>query len=338
MTQNSVIQNPALGDPAMGNEMPRVTPSALNAQRLELSYEGSGTTTRALRGVDFSVGVGGPEAVAVMGPSGSGKSSLLHVLAGILRPNAGTVHWRGEDIATMKDAHRTRLRRTDFGFVFQSGQLLPELSASENVMIPLLLAKTGRSEAQRRSNGMLAALGLSGMFDKRPGQLSGGQAQRVAIARALVTGPGLIFADEPTGALDRTTGASVLQLLIQQTLSRGASLVVVTHDPEVARVCSRTVYLEDGIVVDSTTQQPFAAPAQQQQQYPQAPVQAAQAQPAPVQPAPVQHVNPAVQQPAVVQQPVPNPAQRTGHPSMHRPSVQNPMSHPAPSAGPGEVR
>ncbi|HIY65744.1 MAG TPA: ABC transporter ATP-binding protein [Candidatus Agrococcus pullicola] len=297
----------------MVNEMPRVTPSALNAQRLELSYEGSGTTTRALRGVDFSVGVGGPEAVAVMGPSGSGKSSLLHVLAGILRPNAGTVHWRGEDIATMKDAQRTRLRRTDFGFVFQSGQLLPELSASENVMIPLLLAKTGRPAAQRRANGMLAALGLGGMFDKRPGQLSGGQAQRVAIARALVTGPGLVFADEPTGALDRTTGASVLQLLIQQTLSRGASLVVVTHDPEVARVCSRTVYLEDGIVVDSTASQPAAHA--QQQQYPQAPVQSA---------------NPAQQ--------VPNPAQYAQHPSAHRPAVQNPMSYPAPAAGSGEVR
>ncbi|WP_366516475.1 ABC transporter ATP-binding protein [uncultured Agrococcus sp.] len=344
MTQNSVIQNPALTGPEIANEMPRVTPAALNAQRLELSYEGTGTSTRALRGVDFSVGIGGPEAVAVMGPSGSGKSSLLHVLAGILSPSAGTVLWRGEDIAAMKDAQRTRLRRTDFGFVFQSGQLLPELSASENVMIPLLLAKTSRSEAQRRANGMLAALGLGGMFDKRPGQLSGGQAQRVAIARALVTGPGLVFADEPTGALDRTTGAAVLQLLIQQTLSRGASLVVVTHDPEVARVCSRTVYLEDGVVVSSTApqqsaqttavqeQQPVPAPAvaaaADQVQTGFAPAHPAQANPAQSgaqQAGPVQYASPA--------QHVPNPAQYAQHPSAHRPAVQNPMAYPAADQG-----
>lgn len=236
------------------DDMPRVTPSPLIARRLELFYGKGDSSTHALRGVDFSVGEHGPEAVAVMGPSGSGKSSLLHVLAGILTPNSGSVTWRGDDIATMKDGARTRLRRSDFGFVFQSGQLLPELSAAENVMIPMLLAKTPRAQAQRRARGLLHALGLGGLFDKRPGQLSGGQAQRVAIARALVTGPGLVFADEPTGALDQATGASVLQLLTHQTLSRGASLVVVTHDPAVARACTRTVRLEDGVIVSDSRQ------------------------------------------------------------------------------------
>lgn len=247
-----VVTNPMVDSAAMLAEMPRVTPSALVASNLHLTYSKGQTATNALRGVDFAVGEHGPEAVAVMGPSGSGKSSLLHVLAGILTPTSGQVSWRGRDIATMKDAERTRLRRNDFGFVFQSGQLLPELSAAENVMIPMLLAKTPRSQAQRRAQGMLHALGLGGLFDKRPGQLSGGQAQRVAIARALVTGPGLVFADEPTGALDQATGASVLQLLTDQTLSRGASLVVVTHDPSVAAACTRTVRLEDGIVVSKT--------------------------------------------------------------------------------------
>ena len=255
------VQNPLVADTADIHHMPRVTPSALQARGLELYYGKGGASTHALRGVDFAVGQHGPEAVAVMGPSGSGKSSLLHVLAGILTPNNGSVMWRDEDIAMTKDGARTRLRRSDFGFVFQSGQLLPELSAAENVMIPMLLAKTPRAQAQRRAQGMLHALGLGGMFDKRPGQLSGGQAQRVAIARALVTGPGLVFADEPTGALDQATGASVLQLLTHQTLSRGASLVVVTHDPAVARACTRTVRLEDGVIVSDARhdQQPVGA-------------------------------------------------------------------------------
>ena len=247
--QAGAVMNPMSTSASLLADMPRVTPSALVASNLQLTYNSGQTATHALRGVDFAVGEHGPEAVAVMGPSGSGKSSLLHVLAGILTPSSGQVSWRGRDVASMKDAERTRLRRNDFGFVFQSGQLLPELSAAENVMIPMLLAKTPRAQAQRRAQGMLHALGLGGLFDKRPGQLSGGQAQRVAIARALVTGPGLVFADEPTGALDQATGASVLQLLTDQTLSRGASLVVVTHDPSVAAACTRTVRLEDGIVV-----------------------------------------------------------------------------------------
>ena len=252
MTQIPAVQNPMSFAPGF-DDMPAVTPAPLIAQRLDLHYGDGAVATHALRGVDFAVGTQGPEAVAIMGPSGSGKSSLLHVLAGILSPNSGSVMWRGDDIAAMSDARRTRLRRTDFGFVFQSGQLLPELPAVENVMIPMLLARTPRPQAQRRANAMLHALGLAGMVDKRPGQLSGGQAQRVAIARALVTGPGLVFADEPTGALDRATGATVLQLLTQQTLSRGASLVIVTHDPAVAASCTRTVHLEDGRIVDEVT-------------------------------------------------------------------------------------
>lgn len=248
MIQNPMqMQHPLMHTPM--EAMAQVTPAPLVAQRLELRYGTGSTITPALRGVDFTVGVNGPEAVAIMGPSGSGKSSLLHVLAGILTPDSGSVMWRSDDLARLRDSQRTRLRRTDFGFVFQSGQLLPDLPAVENVMIPMLLNRTPRQEAKHRALAMLQALGLGGMAEKRPGQLSGGQAQRVAIARALVTGPGLVFADEPTGALDRSTGAAVLQLLTQQTLSRGASLVIVTHDPAVAAACSRTVHLEDGRIV-----------------------------------------------------------------------------------------
>ena len=221
----------------------------LDAQRLTHTYGEGNSAAPALADVSLTIGADGPEAVAIMGPSGSGKSTLLHVLAGIIAPADGRIVWRGRDLATMRDGERTRLRRSDFGFVFQSGQLLPELPAIENVALPLMLGGGSRSAAEAQAGTLLHRLGLGGMLARRPGELSGGQAQRVAIARALVGQPGIVFADEPTGALDRSTGDAVMSLLIGATLGHGASLVVVTHDPEVAAMCSRIVRLQDGRIV-----------------------------------------------------------------------------------------
>ncbi|GMA40087.1 ABC transporter ATP-binding protein [Mobilicoccus caccae] len=230
---------------------PVVTTNTLRGSALVKTYPGA-EATPALDGVDLTVTSG--ESVAIMGPSGSGKTTLLHVLAGVLAPTSGQVVWRGRDLAAMGDAGRTRLRRTDFGFVFQSGHLLPELPAVENAALPLMLSGVSRREATRRAEALLAPLGLSGLSARRPGELSGGQAQRVAIARALVCEPGVVFADEPTGALDQGTSAEVLEQLVTRCRAVGASLVVVTHDENVASWCERTVRLRDGrIVSDART-------------------------------------------------------------------------------------
>jgi putative ABC transport system ATP-binding protein len=200
--------------------------------------------TTVLSGVDVSVRAG--ELLAVTGPSGSGKSTLLHCLAGILRPADGEV-WLGPDrIDGWSEARRTALRGSRLGFVFQFGQLLPELPAVENVALPLLLAGVRRGEAVARAAAWFGPLGLDGLQDRRPGQLSGGQEQRVAIARALVTSPEVVFADEPTGALDSATGAQLMALLRDVAARTGTALVVVTHDAEVAGTCHRTLALRDG--------------------------------------------------------------------------------------------
>ncbi|SNR23775.1 ABC transporter ATP-binding protein [Actinomadura mexicana] len=203
-------------------------------------------TAVALDGVDLAVGRA--EAVAIMGPSGSGKSTLLHCLAGIMRPDAGEVHLLGRRIDTLGERPRSALRRSRFGFVFQFGQLLPELPAVENAALPLMLNGTSRREAVQAARGWFRPLGLDGLEHRRPGELSGGQAQRVAIARALVPLPAVVFADEPTGALDQATGHDTMRLLVEATKHNGASLVVVTHDPSVAAWCDRVVEVRDGRV------------------------------------------------------------------------------------------
>ncbi|GAA4086411.1 MULTISPECIES: ABC transporter ATP-binding protein [Actinomadura] len=200
--------------------------------------------TVALDGVGLAVGRA--ETVAIMGPSGSGKSTLLHCLAGIMKPDAGQVRLLGQRVDTLGERRRSELRRTRFGFVFQFGQLLPELPAVENVALPLMLGGTPRREAVTASRAWFGPLGLAGMEGRRPGELSGGQAQRVAIARALVTRPAVVFADEPTGALDQRTGYETMRLLVEATRQNDASLVLVTHDPNVARWCDRTVEVRDG--------------------------------------------------------------------------------------------
>ena len=228
----------------------------LCARGLMKTYGSSSTTTRALDGVDLDIARA--DSLAVMGPSGCGKTTLLHILAGILTPTAGTVRHDGTDLATLGDRRRTRLRRNDFGFVFQDGQLLPELTALENVILPRMLGGTSRRAATAEAASWLDRLGLAGMHDRRPTKLSGGQAQRVAIARALTGRPSVVFADEPTGALDQATGQSVLQILVDSCRDSGAALVMVTHDAKVAAACRRTVAMRDGRIA-----QEFVRPAEQ---------------------------------------------------------------------------
>ncbi|AXK46008.1 ABC transporter ATP-binding protein [Brachybacterium saurashtrense] len=225
---------------------PAPRPPLLSARALTRTYGTSETATRALDGVDLDLHRG--DSLAVMGPSGCGKTTLLHVLAGILAPTSGTVHLDGRDLAALGEKRRTLLRRSDFGFVFQDGQLLPELTALENVILPRMLGGTSRRAATSEARSRLDRLGLAGMHERRPGQLSGGQAQRVAVARALAGRPSVVFADEPTGALDQETGQAVLSTLVDSCLETGASLVMVTHDAKVAAVCRRTVAMRDGLI------------------------------------------------------------------------------------------
>jgi putative ABC transport system ATP-binding protein len=185
-----------------------------------------------------------------MGPSGSGKSTLLHCLAGILTPDRGGVTFRGEPLSSLPDGARSTVRRREFGFVFQFGQLVPELSCLENAALPLRLGRMSRRAAEREAHEWLERLEVTHVADKQPGQVSGGEAQRIAIARALVTQPSVIFADEPTGALDSLNGERVMELLTDAARSTGASVVLVTHEPRVAGYADREVVVRDGRVRD----------------------------------------------------------------------------------------
>ena len=205
----------------------------------------------ALAGVDVDLADG--ESIAVMGPSGSGKSTLLHCLAGILPPDTGNIALRGREMTSLSERERSLLRREHFGFVFQFGQLLAELPAVENVALPVMLLGASRRDATALARRWLASLGLVGMEERRPGEMSGGQAQRVAVARALITGPDVVFADEPTGSLDQATGHDVMRILTETTRVAGASLVVVTHDAQVAAWCDRIVEVRDGFIVGAPT-------------------------------------------------------------------------------------
>ncbi len=200
--------------------------------------------TEALRGIDFELAAG--EIVAVMGPSGSGKSTLLHCLAGITTPDHGHVSFQGRTVDTMSDAERSRLRRTAFGFVFQFGQLIPELPAIENVALPLLLNGVDRRHAAELAAEWFPRLGLEGLEGRRAGEMSGGQAQRVAVARALVIEPAIVFADEPTGSLDSLAGEHVMELLTRAAIDQGAAVILVTHEARVAAYAHREIIVRDG--------------------------------------------------------------------------------------------
>ena len=202
--------------------------------------------TVALRGASVSVDAG--EVVAVMGPSGSGKSTLLHCLAGILVPDSGEVHLGDTRVDRLGEDARSALRRTRYGFVFQFGQLVPELTAEENVALPLLLAGVRRRAALAQAQQWFERLDLAGLQSRRSGELSGGQAQRVALARGLVAAPEVLFADEPTGALDSLAGEHVMELLVASARDLGTTVVLVTHDVRVAAYADREVVVRDGVV------------------------------------------------------------------------------------------
>ncbi|MEV4512819.1 ABC transporter ATP-binding protein [Dactylosporangium sp. NPDC049525] len=203
--------------------------------------------TPALRGVDIAVAAG--EVLAVMGPSGAGKSTLLHCLAGILQPDSGEVIFEGRPVNRMPDRERSRLRRSVFGYVFQFGQLVPELRVLENIALPLLLAGKGRRAALAAAEQWLPRLGLQDVGQRLAGEVSGGQGQRAAIARALIAGPRVVFADEPTGSLDSVAADEVMELLVTAAKTEGAGVVVVTHEARVAAYADRQVTVRDGRIV-----------------------------------------------------------------------------------------
>ena len=233
---------PAAAEPRTGN--------IVEARDLVKSFG----ETPALRGAWLAVRRG--EIVAVMGPSGSGKSTLLHCLAGILVPEQGEVWFGGQRLDTLGDDRRSALRRDRFGFVFQFGQLVPELTAEQNVALPLLLSGTRRGPAMTAARRWFGTLGLDGLEGRRSGELSGGQAQRVALARGLVAGPELLFADEPTGSLDSVSGELVMDLLKAAAREHGTTVVLVTHDARVAAYADREVIVRDGTVGTLTGAQP----------------------------------------------------------------------------------
>jgi putative ABC transport system ATP-binding protein len=202
--------------------------------------------TPALQGASLAVAPG--EILAVMGPSGSGKSTLLHCLAGIFKPDSGEVWFDGQRLDQLSEMKRTELRRTAFGFVFQFGQLVPELTAADNVAIPLVLNRVKRGAAYRQAAIWLERLGLADLGDRRIGELSGGQAQRVAVARALVARPKIVFADEPTGSLDSGTGKNVMDQLVGAAREEGTTVILVTHDARIAGYADREVLVSDGKV------------------------------------------------------------------------------------------
>jgi len=226
---------------------PRAT-AAVAATALTRTYGAGASAVHALRGVSLEIPAG--QFTAVMGPSGSGKSTLMHLLAGLDTPDGGQVHIGGQDITRMSDRELTKLRRRHIGFVFQSFNLLPTLSAQENVVLPLAIA--GRRPDAAELDALLERMGLIERRDHRPAELSGGQQQRVAVARALIARPTVLFADEPTGNLDSTAGAEVLGLLRDAVDRDGQTTIMVTHDPRAAAIADRVLSLADGRVVSDT--------------------------------------------------------------------------------------
>ncbi|MFE7564007.1 ABC transporter ATP-binding protein [Kitasatospora sp. NPDC057500] len=220
--------------------------AAIELRGVRRSYGRGGETVHALRGIDLALGHG--TFTAVMGPSGSGKSTFLQCAAGLDRPTAGEVYLGGEEITRLSEDRLTRLRRDRIGFVFQSFNLLPSLTVLQNVLLPQRLAGVRQDRAKAKE--LLAQVGLGDLGRRRPGELSGGQQQRVAIARALITAPDVLFADEPTGALDTTTAHEVLGLLRRAVDTMGATVVMVTHDPVAASFADRVVFLADGAFAD----------------------------------------------------------------------------------------
>ncbi len=251
MLYTAVVTANRIGVP-MSDE---VDVALVQARDLDRRYGVGATEVHALRGVSLDVLQG--QLVAVMGPSGSGKSTLMHTLAGLDKPTSGSVTIGGTEITGLDDAHMTRLRRDHIGFVFQFFNLLPMLTAEENVLLPLTIA--GEKPDRAWLDQLLAKTGLNERRKHRPSELSGGQQQRVAIARALVSNPTILFADEPTGNLDSKTGGEILELLRDSTRDYGQTIVMVTHEARAAAIADRILFLADGLIVKELTN---ADPAQ----------------------------------------------------------------------------
>lgn len=226
----------------------------ISAKNIKKSYG----QTHALRGVSLDVEAG--EVLAIMGPSGSGKSTLLHSLAAIISVDSGEISMNGARIDRLSDDKRSKLRRTSFGFVFQFGQLVPELTVHDNVALPLLLNGVDRKEAYKRANTWIDKVGLNGKEENLPGELSGGQAQRAAIARAMVIEPKILFADEPTGSLDSLNSEKVMELFIKTAKSSGTTIIMVTHEPTIAAYADREITVRDGQIANSTNLAAYSAP------------------------------------------------------------------------------
>jgi putative ABC transport system ATP-binding protein len=225
---------------------PAATHTAVAATALARRYGDGDAAVHALRGVSLEIAPG--ELAAVMGPSGSGKSTLMHLLAGLDKPTSGTVSIAGHDVSAMGDRALTELRRRHIGFVFQSFNLIPTLSAEENVVLPRVIA--GKRPPAEHVDALLARMGLTERRSHKPSELSGGQQQRVAIARALIGAPSVLFADEPTGNLDSASGRDVLRLLREAVELDGQTTVMVTHDAHAAAIADRVIFLADGRIVD----------------------------------------------------------------------------------------
>ena len=219
----------------------------VEARAVEKSYEAGGVRVRALRGANLSISLG--EMVAVMGPSGCGKTTLLNVLSGLDEFEAGEVLLGGESISGMSDRRRTRFRAERMGFVFQTYNLIPVLSAVENIELPLLVAGAKPKRARERARSSLEQVGLADQANKRPAEMSGGQQQRVTVARSLVNDPAIVWADEPTGALDSETSGEIMDLLVRLNREEGHTFVLVTHDASVAHRAHRTIKMRDGRIV-----------------------------------------------------------------------------------------